>query len=84
MNTSPYMHERLMAYREALEFYKLARVIRAGLPRGMGPLGDQLARASQSVVLNLAEGAASRSRDVKICPSNYTSCCFHGEDSLEH
>lgn len=65
MNTSPYMHERLMAYREALEFYRLARSIRVRLPRGMGPLGDQLSRAAQSVVLNLAEGAAARSRDVK-------------------
>ena len=28
-------------------------------------MGDQLSRAAQSVALNLAEGAAARSRDVK-------------------
>ena len=63
---SPWIHERLLAYRTALEFYRLATTIRRGLPRGLGPLGDQLSRAAQSVCLNLAEGAASRSRAVKM------------------
>lgn len=62
---SPYLHDRLDAYRAALEAYRAIKNIRAQLPRGLGPLGDQLSRAGQSVCLNLAEGAASRSRDVK-------------------
>lgn len=62
---SPYLHERLDAYRAALEAYRAIKSIRAHLPRGLGPLGDQLSRAGQSVCLNLAEGAAARSRDVK-------------------
>ena len=62
---SPYLHERLDAYRAAVEFYRIVREIRARLPRGLGPLGDQLSRAAQSICLNIAEGAAARSRDVK-------------------
>jgi len=62
---SPYLHERLDAYRAAVEFYRVVKEIRARLPRGLGPLGDQLSRAAQSICLNLAEGAAARSRDVK-------------------
>jgi len=62
---SPFLHDRLRAYASAIEFYRVVRVIRARLPRGLGPLGDQLSRAAQSVCLNLAEGAAARSRDVK-------------------
>ena len=62
---SPYLHDRLHAYAAALDFYRVVRAIRARLPRGLGPLGDQLSRAAQSTCLNLAEGAASRSRDVK-------------------
>lgn len=63
---SPWIHERLHAYQVALDFYKLATVIRRGLPRGLGSLGDQLGRAAQSICLNLAEGAASRSRAIKM------------------
>ena len=66
MNTnSPYMHERLDAYAAALAFYRIVRAVRSNLPRGLGPLGDQISRAAQSICLNLAEGAAARSRDVK-------------------
>ena len=62
---SPWLHERLHAYSAALDFYRLATAIRRGLPRGLGPLGDQLSRAAQSICLNLAEGAAARSWAVK-------------------
>ena len=62
---SPYLHERLEAYAAAVEFYRVVKTIRARLPRGLGPLGDQLSRAAQSICLNIAEGAAARSRDVK-------------------
>jgi four helix bundle protein len=64
-NSSPYLHERLDAYRLAVEFYQYVKAIRARLPRGVGPIGDQISRAAASVCLNLAEGAAAQSRDVK-------------------
>jgi four helix bundle protein len=60
-----YLHERLEAYQMAVKFYRNVKVIRSGLPRGLGPIGDQISRAAASICLNLAEGAASRFRDVK-------------------
>ena len=60
-----FMHEGLLAYRHAILFYKVVKVIRGDLPRGCGTLGDQLSRAAQSIALNLAEGAASRYREVR-------------------
>ena len=63
--TSPYLHERLDAYRFAVEFYRYVKGVRAHLPRGLGPIGDQISRAAASVCLNVAEGAAAQSRDVK-------------------
>ena len=57
-------HERLDVYRLALEFRRslapLARV------RGIAPLRDQLFRAADSVVLNIAEGAGRNSRSDKL------------------
>jgi len=38
------------AYRHALAFYRVVKTIRKTLPRGLGPIGDQLGRASQPVV----------------------------------
>jgi four helix bundle protein len=64
-NSTPYLHERLDAYRLAVEFYQYVKAIRARLPRGVGPIGDQISRAAASVCLNLAEGAAAQSREVK-------------------
>ena len=60
-----FIHEKLRAYRFALAFYRVVKMLRAGLPRGLGPIGDQMSRAAQSVVLNLAEGGAQRARDMK-------------------
>ena len=53
-------HERLDVYRLALEFRRSL----APLPkvRGIAPLRDQLFRAADSVVLNIAEGAGRNSR----------------------
>lgn len=62
---APYLHERLLVYADALELYRVVRDIRTRLPRGLGPLADQISRAAQSICLNLAEGSAARSRDVK-------------------
>jgi four helix bundle protein len=53
-------HERLEAYRVALEFLALAHELAAGLPKGAAPLADQLERAATSALLNTAEGAGRR------------------------
>jgi len=52
-------HERLDAYALALEFLELAEQLLPRLPRSKGQLGDQLARASESIVLKIAEGAGA-------------------------
>ena len=54
----PFAHERLDVYKLALDFAVLANDIVEALPRGRGHIRDQLARASTSIVLNIAEGAA--------------------------
>jgi four helix bundle protein len=51
-------HERLDVYHLALDFLVFANGIIGALPRGRSHLADQLARASLSIVLNLAEGEA--------------------------
>ena len=51
-------HHGLDAYAVALEALGRADRMANGLPRGYGPLSDQLRRASQSAFLQLAEGAA--------------------------
>ena len=63
---SPYIHQRLRVYHVALEFCRTVKIVRGGLPRGLSSIGDQLTRAAQSMCLNLAEGAASRHRAVKL------------------
>ena len=62
---SIYLHERLDAYQFALKFYRHVKTLRSRLPRGLGSVSDQLNRAAGSICLNIAEGAAARSRDVK-------------------
>lgn len=56
-------HERLVAYQIALEFHQL--VIPLARYRGLANVRDQLLRATESVVLNIAEGAGRLSRDDK-------------------
>ncbi len=62
-----FAHERLDAYRVAVEFVELADVLVRRLPKTKGQLGDQLARASEGIVLRIAEGAGAeyRSADQK-------------------
>lgn len=55
-------HERLDVYRLALDFLVFAHQVIEGLARGRSHLWDQLARASTSIVLNLAEGAGKHSK----------------------
>ncbi len=52
-------HERLDVYAVALEFLELIQPLLAKLPRTKGQLGDQLGRASESIVLRIAEGAGA-------------------------
>ena len=70
MQTSPpqqFGHDRLDAYRVAIEFCVLADVLCRRLPRTKGQLGDQLTRACEGIVLRIAEGAGAewRSADQK-------------------
>jgi len=56
-------HHQLDAYAVALDALGRADRMANGLPRGYGPLSDQLRRASQSAFLQLAEGAARLGAD---------------------
>ena len=55
----------LGVYNLALDVVALADDVVAQLPRGRGHLVEQLARASTSIVLNLAEGAGKYSKPDK-------------------
>ena len=50
-------HEKLDAYRAAIEFVGVADRILEQMPPGRGYLKDQLGRAALSIVNNTAEGA---------------------------
>lgn len=50
-------HEKLDAYRAAIEFVSVADRILEQMPPGRGYLKDQLGRAALSIVNNTAEGA---------------------------
>ncbi len=52
-------HERLDVYTVALEFLERIEPLLSKLPRSKGQLGDQLGRASESIVLRIAEGAGA-------------------------
>jgi four helix bundle protein len=49
--------QRLDVYQRAIEFLALAYDIVDALPRGHAGRADQLTRAAESVVRNIAEGA---------------------------
>ncbi len=54
--------QRLEVYQRAIEFTALANELVEGLPRGHAERVDQLIRAAESVVRNIAEGAGRWSR----------------------
>jgi four helix bundle protein len=58
-------YERLEVYKSALEYLQLEHLVSREMPRGSAHTRDQLDRAADSIVLNIAEGAGRRkdSRD---------------------
>lgn len=58
-------HERLDAYRVGIEFCSVADQLCRRLPRTKGQLGDQLGRASEGIVLRIAEGAGAAWRSAE-------------------
>jgi four helix bundle protein len=54
--------QRLRVYQRAIEFLALATHVAEGLPRGHAERADQLTRAAESVVRNIAEAAGRWSR----------------------
>ena len=54
--------QRLDVYQRAIEFLALATEITESLPRGHSERADQLMRAAESVVRNIAEGAGRWTR----------------------
>lgn len=54
-------HEKLDVYQCAIRFVRLAMKVGTEIPRGYGPLADQLRRASMCIPLQIAEGAGKRS-----------------------
>jgi|JI10StandDraft_1071094.scaffolds.fasta_scaffold671601_1 four helix bundle protein len=56
-------HHALDAYWVSLDALVQADALAKKLPRGYGPLADQLRRASQSAFLQLSEGAARSGAD---------------------
>lgn len=50
-------HNKLDVHRVAVEFSVASWHMAAQMPRGSGPLADQLRRAALSTVTNIAEGA---------------------------
>ena len=57
--TELFSHERRDSYKVAIEFLEVADSLARRLPRTNGTLGDQPARASEGIVLRIAEGAGA-------------------------
>ena len=71
--------QRLDVYRRAIEFLVLTTEIVEALPRGHADRADQLVRAAESVVRNIAEGAgrwseADCSKHYKIARGEAMEC----------
>lgn len=61
----PFPHDKLDAYRVALEMAALAHEVAAQIPRGHRTIADHLLRAASHTVLLLAEGANRRGAALK-------------------
>ena len=60
-----FSHHKLDAFHVALDAMVQCEAIAKAMPRGYGPLADQLRRSSQSAYLQLAEGANRFGGDAK-------------------
>jgi four helix bundle protein len=58
--TTHFPHDKLMAYRLAVEVATEVKPVADAIPRGYRTLADQMLRASMSTVLLIAEGANRR------------------------
>ena len=56
-NDVRFAHQRLDAYRAALELFQGVEIVAAAFPRGFADLEDQLRRAAGATVRHIAEGA---------------------------
>lgn len=61
-STVVFVHERMVAYQRSCELLTCVAGILRGPPRGEANLADQLRRAGDSVLHNLAEGAGRSAR----------------------
>ena len=71
--------QRLDVYQRAIEFLALTSELTESLPRGHAERADQLVRAAESVVRNIAEGAgrwseADSSKHYKIARGEAMEC----------
>jgi four helix bundle protein len=55
-----FSYEKLNVYRLIIEYLELVQSIRSTFPKGSANLRDQLQRASESILLNLAEGSGKQ------------------------
>jgi four helix bundle protein len=72
-------HEKMEVYQRALDFVKFADQLRPSVLRRRASLADQLDRASDSIVLNIAEGAGEfakreKARFYRIARRSATEC----------
>ena len=72
-------HERLDVYKTAIQLLAVSDQVVDALTRGRSHLGEQLGRASTSIVLNIAEGAgefaaAEKARFDRIARRSATEC----------
>lgn len=59
MSETTFSHQRLHAYQVSLTFVAFADELVRRLPKAKGQTGDQLRRASESIVLRIAEGVGA-------------------------
>jgi len=55
-------YKKLDVYKAATEYLAVSITVAGEVPRGNGPLVDQLRRVSMSIPLNIAEGSGKNSR----------------------
>ena len=55
--TTRFAHQRLDAYRVAVELYREVEQLSSAFPRGHADLNDQLRRATAATIRHIAEGA---------------------------